>query len=273
MKPTRYEAMFAGLKEKGEGAFIPFVMLGDSDMETSFSLMETLVASGADALELGIPFSDAVADGPVIQRAGFRALTAGATPGGCLKLLAKFRKRHPEIPLGLLVYANLPASQGLRAFYEEVAKAGADSVLIADLPVGAAAPFVEAADAAKVAPVFVVPPHVQEATLHEIARKGRGYTYVLGRSGVTGADKEMQKPLPARFEALKAAGAAPALVGFGISTPQHVRTALAAGAAGAICGSAVVALIEKHLHDTAALHEALAAFVKEMKAATRTCKA
>jgi len=114
----------------------------------------------------------------------------------------------------------------------------------------------------------VLPPNVEEATLGEIAQRGRGYTYVLGRSGVTGAEKEMEAPLPSRFEALKAAGAPPAVVGFGISTPQHIRTALEAGAAGAICGSATVALIEKYLHDKAAMHQALAAFTQQMKAAT-----
>jgi len=269
MKATRYEVMFSNLREKGEGAFIPFVMLGDPDIKTSLELIATLIASGADALELGIPFSDAVADGPVIQRAGFRALSAGVTPAHCFELLRHIRAQHPKLPLGLLVYANLVTTRSLKTFYKEVAEAGVDSVLVADVPVGEAGVFIEAAEAAGVAPVFVVPPNVGEGTLREIARRGRGYTYFLGRAGVTGVDREMQTPLPARFEALRAAGAAPAVVGFGISTPKHVRAALEAGAAGAISGSATVAIIEKHLNDKTAMHEALTHFVQQMKAATR----
>jgi tryptophan synthase alpha chain len=269
MKATRYEAMFSTLQEKGEGAFIPFVMLGDPDMETSLEVVAALVEGGADALELGIPFSDAVADGPVIQRAGCRALAAGATPADCFGLLRRIRARYPEVPVGLLVYANLAINRGLEAFYGAAAEAGADSLLVADLPIGAAGPFIEAAEAAGVAPVFVLPPNAEEDTLREVSRRGRGYTYFLGRPGVTGADREMQTPLPSRFEALKAAGAPPAVVGFGISTPEHVRAALAAGAAGVICGSAIVALVEKYLGDEAAMYKALVGFVKAMKAATR----
>ncbi|MDR0771423.1 MAG: tryptophan synthase subunit alpha [Burkholderiales bacterium] len=269
MKTTRYEAMFARLKEKEEGAFVPFVMLGDPDSETSLAVIDTLVAHGADALELGIPFSDAVADGPVIQRSSYRALTAGVTPAQCLQSLKHIRAKHPDIPIGLLVYANLVVHRDVKTFYREAAEAGVDSVLVADVPVGAAAPFVEAANEAGVAPIFVVPPNADDAIIREIARQGRGYTYFLGRAGVTGVDREMQTPLPARFKALQAAGAAPAIVGFGISTPEHIRAALDAGAAGAIAGSATVAIIEQHLHDKAAMLEALAAFVRKMKAATQ----
>ncbi|MDR0247842.1 MAG: tryptophan synthase subunit alpha, partial [Burkholderiales bacterium] len=223
---VRYETMFARLQAKKEGAFIPFVMLGDPDIETSLTIIDTLIGGGADALELGIPFSDAVADGPVIQRAGYRALETGVTPADCFRLLKNVRARYSDVPIGLLVYANLVVHQDLETFYKKAAEAGVDSVLVADVPVGAATLFIEAAKAANVAPVFVVPPNADEATVREIAQRGRGYTYFLGRSGVTGADREMQTPLPSRFKALQAAGAVPAIVGFGISTPEHVRAAL-----------------------------------------------
>jgi tryptophan synthase alpha chain len=269
MKTYRYETMFARLQAKNEGAFIPFVMLGDPDVEMSLTVIDTLIDSGADALELGIPFSDAVADGPVIQRAGYRALTAGVTPAHCLQILKRVRTKHPDIPIGLLVYANLAVHRDVKTFYRDVAEAGVDSVLVADMPVGVAEPLVEAAEAAGIAPIFVVPPNADETVIREVARKGRGYTYFLGRAGVTGADRAMQTPLPARFKALQAAGAAPAIVGFGISTPEHVRAALDAGAAGAIAGSATVAIIEQYLDDGAAMREALAVFVRKMKEATR----
>jgi len=267
-KSTRYETMFALLRAKKEGAFVPFVMLGDPDIETSQEIIDTLMANGADALELGIPFSDAVADGPVIQRAGCRALAAGVKPMDCLRQLKHIRAKYPDVPIGLLVYVNLVVHHDMKMFYRSVAEAGTDSVLVADVPVGAAAPFIEAANAAGVAPVFVVPPNADEDTVREIAQKGRGYTYFLGRTGVTGVDRQMQTPLSSRFDALRAAGAAPDIVGFGISTPEHIRAAIAAGAAGAIAGSATVAIIEQYLDNKAAMHEALAAFVRKMKAAT-----
>jgi len=231
MKTTRYETMFTRLREKKEGAFIPFVMLGDPDAETSLSIIDTLITAGADALELGIPFSDAVADGPVIQEAGYRALAAGATPAHCFRLLKRVRDSHPEVPMGLLIYANLVVHADLKTFYRESAGAGVDSVLVADVPVAAASLFIDAAEAADIAPVFVVPPNADDAAICEIARRGRGYTYFLGRSGVTGADREMQTPPQSRLKALRIAGAAPIVIGFGISTPEHIRAVLAAGAA------------------------------------------
>ncbi|MDR1376200.1 MAG: tryptophan synthase subunit alpha, partial [Synergistaceae bacterium] len=131
---SRYKKMFSDLKKKGEGAFIPFVMLGDPDMETSEAIIGTLVESGADALELGIPFSDPVADGPVIQTSANRALASGATPDGCLDLLAKVRKKYADIPSGLLVYANLVVGKGGEKLYKRAAESGVDSVLVADVP-------------------------------------------------------------------------------------------------------------------------------------------
>ncbi|MDR2243885.1 MAG: tryptophan synthase subunit alpha, partial [Burkholderiales bacterium] len=263
MKTDRYETMFARLQAKKEGAFIPFVMLGDPGIQTSLAIIDTLIAGGADALELGIPFSDAVADGPMIQRAGYRALKAGVTPADCLRLLKNVRAQYPDIPIGLLVYANLVVHQNMKTFYKKVAKAGVDSLLVADVPVSAATPFIEAAEAAGIAPIFVIPPNADEATAREVAQRGRGYTYFLGRAGVTGAEREMQTLLPSRFRALRAMGAAPAIVGFGISTPEHIRAALDAGAAGAISGSATVAIIEQHLDNETAMHEALTAFVRK----------
>ncbi|MCL2178071.1 MAG: tryptophan synthase subunit alpha [Proteobacteria bacterium] len=269
MKTNRYERMFERLQLKKEGAFIPFVVLGDPDIETSLAMVGTLVEGGADALELGIPFANAMADGPTIQRASFRALSGGVTPAHCWELCKRIRQNHPELPMGLLLYANLLIHRGVKRFYAEAAGVGVDSILVADIPIGAAGPFIEAAGEEGVLPVFVVPPNIEEEVLAEVARHGRGYTYVLGRSGVTGVERAMQAPLPQCFEALRVAGAAPAIVGFGISTPEHIRAVLAAGAAGAIAGSAVVALVERHLGDKAAMREALAAFVRQMKAATR----
>ena len=265
---SRYERMFAALAARDEAAFVPFVMLGDPDSAACLSGMETLLAHGADALELGIPFSDPVADGPVIQRAAARALAAGATPRGCLATVRRLRERHPEVPIGLLVYANLVVQDSPRAFYREVAAAGVDSVLVADVPVAEAEPFAAAALEAGVDPVLIVPADATRATVRAVARLGRGYTYLLSRAGVTGAEERIRPPSPAILAQLAEAGAPPALVGFGISTPAQVGAVATSGAAGAISGSAVVALVERHGGNGAALATALAEFAAGMKRAT-----
>jgi tryptophan synthase alpha chain len=265
---SRYDALFDRLREKREGAFVPFVMLGDPNADESAQIIETLAHSGADALELGIPFSDPTADGPVIQTAADRALTGGATPDTCLGIVKKFRDRHDAIPIGLLVYANIVMGRGAERFYERAAKSGVDSVLVADVPTLSASSFVKSARGAGVAPVFIVPPNADDAKLREIAGLSEGYTYFLGRAGVTGADKEMTTPAERMISLLKSAGAPPVVVGFGISRPEHVRASLETGADGAIAGSATVAIVERHLDDRAAMHKELAGFARDMKAAT-----
>ena len=269
MKTDRYANLFATLAARREGAYIPFVTLGDPDGEESLAILHTLAENGADALELGIPFSDPIADGPVIQTAANRALAAGTTPRDCFEIVRRFRQARPEMPIGLLVYANLVIGRGIEEFYSLAATAGVDSVLVADAPSNAAAIFAPRALAAGVAPVYIAPPNADDAKLREIARLTRGYTYFLGRTGVTGADREMDAPASANIALLKEAGAPPIVVGFGISRPEHVRTALAAGADGAIAGSATVAIIERNIGRPAAMHEELATFTREMKSATK----
>lgn len=265
----RYDRMFSRLAQNREAAFIPFVMLGDPTIDKSQRIIEILIANGADALELGIPFSDPVADGPVIQRADHRALAAGVTPESCFTLLASLRRAHPELPIGLLVYANLVVHHGINGFYEMAKQSGVDSVLIADVPRQESAPFVAAAQSAGIAPVFTAPPNADENALADIARLSQGYVYFLGRAGVTGTDREMKLPQADHIAALRNAGSAPIVIGFGISTPEHVRTAIAAGASGAIAGSATVNIIEQYLETPEKMHKALAEFTKKMKEATK----
>lgn len=237
---SRYAECFAALAERRRGAFIPFTVLGFPDAERCVAQLE-LIACHADALELGIPFSDPVADGPTIQRAAAEALSAGTTPQTCLELAGHVRERHPELPIGLLVYANLVVHAGIERFYATVAEAGVDSVLVADLPVEEGGPFAAAARAAGVAPVFIAPPNAAAQTLERLAGLGGGYTYVLTRSGVTGAETAAGRPARDLLTALAAHRAPPPVLGFGISAPEQVRAGLAAGAAGVISGSAVVA--------------------------------
>src|SRR5690242_11898074 len=148
---SRYAAMFERLGD--EGAFGAFFMLGDPDLETSARLLDDLVAGGADMLEVGIPFSDPVADGPVIQAAAQRALAAGVTVSDCFDLLAEFRPRHPDIPVGILTYANIVMARA--GFMRDAELAGVDSLLIADVPALEAEPFARAMQQAGIEPVLI----------------------------------------------------------------------------------------------------------------------
>ena len=265
----RYENLFAQLKDRKEGAFVPFVTLGDPSVEQSLNIIDTLIEAGADALELGIPFSDPLADGPTIQEATLRAFAAGVTPTQCFEMLALIRQKHPTIPIGLLMYANLVFSKGSDEFYAQCEKVGVDSVLVADVPVEESAPFRQAALRYNEAPIFICPPKADDDLLRQIASYGRGYTYLLSRAGVTGAENRAALPLHHLVEKLKEYNAAPPLQGFGISSPEQVTGAIEAGAAGAISGSAIVKLIEKNVANPGQMLTELKAFVTAMKAATR----
>ncbi|MDF0535098.1 tryptophan synthase subunit alpha [Shewanella yunxiaonensis] len=264
---TRYQACFSRLAAEKRGAFVPFVTLGDPNPEQSLAIVDTLVANGADCLELGFPFSDPLADGPVIQGANLRALHSGTTPTLCFEMIAQIRAKYPELPIGLLLYANLVYANGILNFYQRAKAAGVDSVLVADVPVEESAPFVTAAKSVGIAPIFIAPPNADHDTLALVARTAEGYTYLLSRAGVTGAENKAGMPVHEILDSLKQFDAPPPLLGFGIAEPAQVKAAIEAGAAGAISGSAVVKIIAANLDNPALMLEQLGAFVKAMKGA------
>jgi tryptophan synthase alpha chain len=250
--------MFDRLGSRSEGAFGAFLMLGDPDLQTSARLLDALIDGGADMIEVGIPFSDPIADGPVIQAAAKRALDAGIRVGDCFKLIGGFRARHPRVPLGILTYANLVV--GRAGFMRDAAEAGADSLLIADVPAFEAEPFAQEMEQAGIEPVLIAAANAPDAALRRIAHLSKAYTYCVSRAGITGthAGGEFDSDLINR---LRDAGAPPPVFGFGISKSEQVQRALEAGAAGVICGSAIV--------DLAARGGDVAGFVHNLKLATR----
>lgn len=267
---SRFERKFAALKAQNEGAFVPFVTLCDPTFDRSFEIICTLVDNGADALELGFPFSDPMLDGPVIQAANNRALNAGHSTEDSFKLLAKVRSKYPEIPIGLLLCANLIFAQGIETFYQRCAEVGVDAVLVADIPLLAKADYVQAAKKQGIQPVFICPPNADEETIKGVAQNSAGYTYLVSRAGVTSAENQSHATnLDDLIERLKTYNAPPILQGFGIATPHQVKEALNLGAAGAISGSATVKVIEQNLADHNQCLSALAEFVQAMKAATK----
>src|SRR4051794_3723963 len=237
---SRYAAMFDRLD--GEGAFGAFLILGDPDLETSAELLSEAVEAGADMIEVGIPFSDPVADGPVIQAAAQRALAAGVRIGDCLDLIAALRARHTEVPIGILTYANIVVARS--GFIRDVAEAGADSLLIADVPAFEAEPFTREMAQAGIEPVLIAAANTPDATLRRVANLSKAYTYCVSRAGITGthAAGQFDRSLVQRLEAVNAP---PPVFGFGISTPEHVRAALDAGAKGVICGSTIIDCVSR----------------------------
>lgn len=261
---SRYAQMFEQVAARNEIAFGGFLMLGHPTPDRTADLLDALVDGGCDMIEVGIPFSDPVADGPVIAKAAKQALEAGVRTADCLMMIADFRSRHPVVPIGILTYANIVVARGREIFCRELAEAGTDSLLVADVPSIEAAPWAEAAVAAGIDPVLIAAPSTPQPALETIARLGRGYTYCVARLGVTGSGTAPTMGHRPLFADLARLGAPPPVLGFGISAPAHVSEAIESGAAGVISGSALV--------ERAILPDGPAqvrAFCHSMKAATR----
>lgn len=277
---TRYEKLFDALREKNEGAFVPFLMLNDPSFEESWEIVSAAIEGGADALELGVPFSDPIADGPTIQKSHIRALDGGATVDKSLELVSRIREAHPDLPIGMLIYSNVAYVRGLDSFYREFKEAGADSVLLPDVPVREGQPFSEAAEKAGIDPIYIAPARATEQALEGVAARSKGYIYAISRDGVTGTERASETTgLDKVVANIERFDGPPVLLGFGISTPEHVADAVAAGAAGAITGSAITKIVDRycehehpnpgHITDLSAAKAEVRDFVSKMKEATR----
>ncbi|MCB9672149.1 MAG: tryptophan synthase subunit alpha [Alphaproteobacteria bacterium] len=265
---SRFEALAAARKAEGHGVFVPFLVIGDPDPDTSLRLARGLVQAGADALELGLPFSDPPADGPVVQAADQRSLAAGTTTTSALAWIGRLRETV-DVPISLLVYFNLVLQHGVEAFYARCGEVGVDAVLVADLPPEHSDEVLAAARAHGVSTIYLASELSTPARLERIAAVCEGYVYALARVGVTGQHSEVVPSLGPALERMRAAIDLPLLVGFGISTPANVRSALEAGADGVIVGSALVRHIEHHLGDPDAMEAAMVHHARELHAATR----
>lgn len=265
---SRYAKKFSELKAKGEGAFIPFVMIGDPNPEDSLLIIETLVESGADGLELGIPFSDPMADGPIIQSAGIRAMEAGTTVAKSLEIIRSIRAKYPELPIGLLMYANLVHRPGVHEFYQKMREIGVDSVLVVDVPLSEFKPFEAAAQANGIESILIVPPNADEAKIQEVSKHAEGYIYLMSRGGTTGLGKAMDQGLSQLVDLIRSVTDVPIVQGFGISHKSQVHDAITMGVDGVISGSFIVSLIEQYHQNMPELLEQLKASVKDLKSGT-----
>jgi len=265
---SRYAGCFQALRARKEKAFIPFFVIGDPDYGQSMEAVRAALKAGADILELGIGYSDPIADGPSIQAADLRALRAGSTVDGCLRFIREVRS-FSEAPIGLLVYYNLILQRGVDRFCREAAEAGLDGILAADVPVEEAGPLIRACRTHGIDPIFMVTPTITEARLERILRHARGFLYLVALLGVTGARGDLHPDILRLLERVRARTDLPLCAGFGISRPEHVRTLAACGADGAIVGSAIVDIIARNLGRGRKTAREVADYVRAMKAATR----
>lgn len=232
-------------RSTGKSAFIPFIMAGDPDMATSAEIILQLQAAGADMLELGIPFSDPVADGVTVQKAADRALQNGATLQGVLDMLKNLRGKGLSIPVCLFSYLNPIYHMGYEKFVAAAKDAGAQGALIVDLPPEEAEDYLHTAQAAAFETVFLCSPTTTPARLAAIDAASSGFVYYVSREGVTGAQSDLAASLADKLDKLRAGLQNPVAVGFGISTPQHVAT-LRGKADGIVVGSALVKIVEEN---------------------------
>jgi len=260
---SRISTTFARLRSRGERALIPYLTAGDPSLEVTRALVLEAEARGADLIELGFPFSDPLADGPIIQRASQRALDGGVTLLGLLDLARELRGRL-RAPLILMTYMNPLLAYGLEAVTKE-ASAGFDGLIVPDLPLEEAGPLQRGARQAGLDLIFLVAPTSRPERIRLIARKTRGFLYAVSLMGVTGPRAQLPSDLVSYLQGIRAVTEKPVSVGFGISHPEQVR-ALAAYADGMIVGSALVHLVEEGGKDAV---RRVGDFVATLKAATR----
>jgi len=263
---SRLSEVFRNAKRDKRAVFIPYVTVGDPSLERSIEIVRALVRAGAGVIELGVPFSDPIADGPTNQRAAERSLAAGTTLPGVLAAVEVIRQGL-EIPIVLFTYANPVLRYGIEAFAEDAATAGVDGVLFTDVPAEEMTPFEEKLSANDLDLIMLVTPTSDRRRMKAAARFGGGFLYLVSRTGVTGARQDLDAELAVNVRAAHKASKLPVAVGFGISMPEQVAR-VAALADGVVVGSAIVSRIGA-MGDCEELTEEIEKFAAELATACK----
>jgi tryptophan synthase alpha chain len=248
---NRIDATFRALRAAGRTALIPYVTAGDPTLAVTLDMLPRIVSAGADVIELGVPFSDPMADGPVIQRASERALAQGVGLADVIDLVAQFRTRNDTTPIVLMGYANPIEAMGVERFADAARKAGVDGVLVVDYPPEEAREFAALLDARGLAPIFLVAPTTPATRLATVAELARGYVYYVSLKGVTGASHLDTADVAQHLAQIRKAITLPVGVGFGIRDATSAQ-AIAAHADAVVIGSRIIQEIEAATPDTAA---------------------
>jgi tryptophan synthase alpha chain len=264
---SRLPGRFAELRARGETALVPFVTAGDPDLETTEALVGALALAGADIIELGVPFSDPMAEGPTIQRSSERALRAGASLHKVLQLVGRVRS-SVDIPIVLMGYANNLMAMGEAPFAAAATEVGVDGVIVVDLPPEEGKGFHDALRARQIDPILLAAPTTQPARLRMLAENASGFLYFVSLTGTTGARGAISETLEDEVRAVRSYSKIPVCVGFGVSTPEHAEH-IARFADGVVVGSALVEKIERAASRDEAV-SAASAFVTELKKPLRS---
>jgi tryptophan synthase alpha chain len=257
----RIEKTFKKLKRP---AFIGFTVAGDPDKDSCIRIAKALIEGGTDIFELGVPFSDPVADGPVIQKADQRAIAAGITPSVIFGIVKEIRT-FSDIPVVFLTYYNTVYRRGIERFYREARDVGVDGILIADMPVEESEEVVGFARQYGIDPIFLITQTTSDERIKNIAASARGYLYLVSVLGVTGVRDTVDGGAIDLLNRVRRQTDLPLALGFGISTPDHAKTCAAAGADGVIVGSAIVAIIERNLDNPDLMERELKTYVTRMR--------
>jgi tryptophan synthase alpha chain len=264
---NRIDKCFAKLKERSDKALLCFLTSGDPDFATTADIVEEIISAGADIIELGVPYSDPLADGPSIQAASQRALQAGATVRGVLDNVKKIRERlqaeSADAPIVLMTYFNPLQKYGMQRFAEDAVRGGVDGVIIVDLPPEEAGEWKSICDDTGLAGIMLLAPTSTKDRIKVAANMGSGFIYCVSRMGVTGARSDVPVELQELIENIKSATDLPVVVGFGISKPEHVEF-VTRFADGAVVGSALVNIIAEHAGSQELVCRA-GQFVKELR--------
>jgi tryptophan synthase alpha chain len=266
---NRIVERFDRLKCRGEKGFVVYIGAGDPNLEATRQLALAFDSVGVDVLELGVPFSDPLADGLVNQLAAQRGLESGTTPTNVLETVAAIR-RDSQIPIVLYIYFNLVHRRGMERFIIEASTAGVDGLLVLDLPPEEGALYEEKMRAAGLCNIYLVAPTTPEARIEYIVKRGQGFIYYVSREGVTGMQTRVSDTIAAMTAKIRAHTDLPVAVGFGISTPEQAA-AVAANAEAIVVGSAVVNQIAEH-GKSGHLVEKVSAFVKSLVDATKSTR-
>jgi tryptophan synthase alpha chain len=235
------------IREMGEAAHMPHVYYGDPSMGFSKKLIETLSENGADIIEFGVPFSDPTADGPIFIAACERALNNGVTPGNCIEAIKELRSKGLRLPIVVTSYYNILYVAGVGRFLEQLKKAGAQAIIVPNLPIEEAETLLDEAEKTGIHPILQVTPTTTGERLKKICDASRGFIYVINVEGVTGVRDSLNKSTIKLIERVRSHTDTPILAGFGISKPIHAKLVIEAGADGAIAGSVYTKIYEKHI--------------------------
>ena len=264
---SRLEERFATLRARGEKALICFVTAGDPDAARTVQVVQALAKAGVDAVEIGLPFSDPLADGPSIQASSQRALEGGMTTAKALAMVAEIRAACPSLPLILMTYFNPIRYYGLERYAQDAKANGVDANIVTDLTPEEAGDWKRLSVANGLDTVFLLAPTSTPVRIEVVSKLSTGFVYCVSRTGVTGARQDIPAELTEVVGRIKAETSAPVCVGFGVSSPEHVRH-ICAFADGVVVGSALVNLIHEH-RDHSDLAERVYDFASTLKASTR----